>query len=116
MPLMNLGIVESRRRWFLTARKLAEHLSILFQKSVDHFYHLSSNTAYDENLPTIGFPSLIIAALARDQALIKPRPLTIKLDSMGDAEKKHLFHHPAPFWVKCTRSNVVPERCSEGAQ
>ncbi len=68
-------------------RELCQQFGVLFEKGVDHFDHLTSDTTYDFEFPTIGSLSFIVTALLGDQSLIQSGPLTVKLNSMGHTER-----------------------------
>src|SRR5260370_1194136 len=92
MLLVNLPVIEERRREGLSRRNFVHGFLIGFEQRKNHRGHLPSYSAQHLFLATILSGSLVIGAEAREQALIDSCPLTIKDGGPRSHQKEHLFH------------------------
>ncbi len=74
MPLMNLWIIQQRRRGILPWQNLREELGISFEQCVDRLGHLTRYPTDDPLLPNAGLRLFVIRAPSLDQALVQVWP------------------------------------------
>src|SRR5438132_6019346 len=95
MPLMNLLVIQHRRRWILRWQNILEELGISIEQCVDRLGHLTRYPTDDPLLPNAGLRLFVIRAPRLDQALVQFGPLVVlQADSLEDSKEQDLLHRP----------------------
>lgn len=95
MPLMNLRVIQQRRRGILPWQNLRQELGISSEQRVDRLGHLTRYPTDDSLLPNAGLRLFVKRAPSLDQALIQFGPLVVlQANSLEDSKEQDLLHRP----------------------
>src|SRR5690348_1616621 len=95
MPLMDLRVIQQRRRRVLPWQHFCQQLCIAFEQGVDRLGHLPGYPTDDPLFPNAGLRLFVIRAPRLDQALVQFGPLIVlQADSLEDSKEQDLLHRP----------------------